>query len=163
MTLRPYLLASLLIAPVPAAAQVTALVTAAVSPTLSAEAALGRFYATPRTPLWMQGSALSPAGQTVLNRLRTADSEGFADGPALAARIDAALAAPANTPLAVDRMLSEGLVGLVGALHGPVPGAQYFMRDAPDERASRPHFVPREQGARPFGAHHREPAQVALL
>ena len=126
MKLRGFLLAPLLIAPLPAAAEVAALTTAAVSPTLSAEAALGRFYATPRTPLWLQGSSLSPAGRLLLDRLRTADSEGFADGPSLAARIDAALAAPTKTPLAVDRLLSEGLVGLVGALHGPVPGAQYF-------------------------------------
>ena len=126
MKLRGFLLASLLIAPLPAAAEVAALTTAAVSPTLSAEAALGRFYATPRTPLWLQGSSLSPAGRLLLDRLRTADSEGFEDGPSLAARIEAALAAPTKTPLAVDRLLSEGLVGLVGALHGPVPGAQYF-------------------------------------
>ena len=126
MKLPGFLLASLLIAPLPAAAEVAALTTAAVSPTLSAEAALGRFYATPRTPLWLQGSSLSPAGRLLLDRLRTADSEGFEDGPSLAARIDAALAAPTKTPLAVDRLLSEGLVGLVGALHGPVPGAQYF-------------------------------------
>ena len=126
MKLPGFLLASLLIAPLPAAAEVAALTTAAVSPTLSAEAALGRFYATPRTPLWLQGSSLSPAGRLLLDRLRTADSEGFEDGPSLAARIEAALAAPTKTPLAVDRLLSEGLVGLVGALHGPVPGAQYF-------------------------------------
>ena len=124
--LRGILLASLLISPVPAAAAtVTALVAPQVPATLSAEAALGRFYAVPRTPLWMQGSALSPAGRLLLDRLRTADAEGFAGGPALAARIDAALASP-TAPLATDRLLSEGFVELVGALHGPVPGAQYF-------------------------------------
>jgi hypothetical protein len=126
MKLRRLLLASLLLAPLPAAAQVTALVGQALPATLSADAALGRFYAAPRTPLWMQGATLSPAGQTILNRLRTADAEGYAQGPALATRIDAALAAPTNPPLAVDRLLSEGLIGLVGALHGPVAGAQYF-------------------------------------
>lgn len=124
--LRRFLLASLLLAPLPAAAQVTALVGQALPATLSAEAALGRFYATPRPPLWVQGATLSPAGQTVLNRLRTADHEGFAEGPSLAARIDTALASQSGTPLVVDRLVSAGLVGLVGALHGPVPGAQYF-------------------------------------
>jgi hypothetical protein len=123
--LRSFLLASLLIAPLPAAAAVTALVAPAIPATLSADAALARFYAVPRTPLWMQGSTLSPAGRLLLDRLRTADAEGFAGGPALAARIDAALATP-TAPLAIDRLLSEGFVGLVGALHGPVPGAQYF-------------------------------------
>ena len=126
MMLRHILLATLMAAPLPAAAQVSALGAPAVSPSLSAEAALGRFYAVPRTPLWMQGASLSPAGQMVLNRLRTADHEGFAGGPALAARVDAALAAPSGAPLATDRLLSAGLIGLVGALHGPVPGAQYF-------------------------------------
>ena len=125
MMLRSFLLASLLIAPLPAAAEVTALTAAPVPSTLSAEAALARFYAVPRTPLWMQGSSLSPAGRLVLERLRTADAEGFAEGPALAALIDAALAAQ-GAPLATDRSLSAGLIGLVGALHGPVPGAQYF-------------------------------------
>jgi len=135
--LRPFLLASLLLAPLPAAAEVSAYVAPALSETLSAEAALGRFYAVPRTPLWMQGSSLSPAGRLVLDRLRTADHEGYAEGPALAARIDAALANPTG-PLATDRLLSQGLLGLVGALHGPVPGAQYFhvatspTRELPD-------------------------------
>jgi len=125
--LRRLLLASLLMVPLPAAAQMSsALSFAAVSPTLSADAALGRFYAVPRKPLWLEGSTLSPAGRLLLDRLRTANHEGFADGPELAARIDAALVAQPAATLAVDRLLSEGLVGLVGALHGPVAGAQYF-------------------------------------
>ena len=123
--LRPFLLASLLLAPLPATAAVTALVTPTLPATLSAEAALGRFYAVPRTPLWLQGSTLSPAGRMLLDRLRTADAEGFAGGAALASRIDAALLTP-TAPLAIDRLLSEGFVGLVGALHSPVSGAQYF-------------------------------------
>jgi len=124
--LRRLILASLLAAPLPAAAQMPAYSAPAVSPSLSADAALGRFYAVPRTPLWFQGASLSPAGRLILDRLRTADHEGFAGGPALAARVDAALAAPTGAPLATDRLLSAGLIGLVGALHGPVPGAQYF-------------------------------------
>ena len=124
--LRHVLLASLLMAPVPAAAAtVTALAAPELPATLSAEAALGRFYAVPRTPLWLQGTTLSPAGRMLLDRLRTADAEGFAGGPGLATRIDTALAS-ATPPLAIDRLLSEGFVGLVGALHGPVPGAEYF-------------------------------------
>ncbi len=124
--LRRLMLSSLLAAPLPAVAQMPAYAAPAVSPSLSADAALGRFYAVPRTPLWFQEASLSPAGRLILDRLRTADHEGFAGGPALAARVDAALAAPGGSPLATDRLLSAGLIGLVGALHGPVPGAQYF-------------------------------------
>ena len=129
------LLASLLLAPLPAAAQVAA---SALAPALSAEAALGRFYTTPRAPLWMEGAGLSPAGRLVLERLRTASHEGYAGAPELVARIDAALATPGTAPLATDRLLSKGLIELVGALHGPTPGAQYFhtetkpVRELPD-------------------------------
>ena len=91
------LLASLLLAPLPAAAQVAA---SALAPALSAEAALGRFYTTPRAPLWMEGAGLSPAGRLVLERLRTASHEGYAGAPELVARIDAALATPGTAPLA---------------------------------------------------------------
>ena len=124
--LRRLVFAALLIAPLPAAAESLAIAGSALSPTLSADAALDRFYAIPRAPLWLQGSNLSPAGRLVLERLRTAQHEGYAGAPALVARIDAALAVPGNAPLSVDRLLSQGLVGLVGALHGPTPGAQYF-------------------------------------
>lgn len=124
--LRRLVFACLLIAPLPAAAQVSALAAVVLAPTLSADAALGRFYGGSRAPLWLQGSSLSPAGRLILERLRTANHEGFAGAPALAARIDAALAAPGTAPVAIDRLLSEGFVGLVGTLHGQVPGAQYF-------------------------------------
>jgi len=121
--LRRLILASLLLTPLPAAAQISA---SALAPSLSADAALGRFYAKSRAPLWMQGASLSPAGRLILERLRTARHEGYAEAPVLVARIDAALAAPGTAPLATDRLLSKGLIGLVGALHGPTPGAQYF-------------------------------------
>lgn len=124
--LRRLILAAVLIAPLPAAAQVAALEAPILSPTLSADAALGRFYGTPRAPLWLQGTLLSPAGRMLLGRLRTAQYEGYAEAPALVARIDAALAAPTARPIDTDRLLSKGLIGLMGALHGPTPGAQYF-------------------------------------
>ncbi|MCY7397891.1 MAG: L,D-transpeptidase family protein [Sphingomonas bacterium] len=124
--LRRFVLAALLLAPLPAVAQVTALEAPVLSPTLSADAALSRFYGTPRSPLWLQGSSISPAGRLLLERLRTAQHEGFAEAPALVARIDAALAAPTGKPGDTDRLLSKGLLGLVGALNGPTPGAQYF-------------------------------------
>ncbi len=127
--LRRLILASLLLAPLPAAAQVSAYSAPALAPSLSADAALGRFYANPRAPLWMQGASLSPAGRLVLERLRTAAHEGYAEAPALAARIDTALATPGTAPLAIDRLLSKGLIGLVGALHGPTPGAKYFHNE----------------------------------
>lgn len=125
--LRRLLFASLFLASAPVAAQLAPSGPAAASPSLSAEAAIARFYAAPnRAPLWFQAGALSPAGRQVLDRLRTAHHEGFAAGPGLAARVDAALAAPAASPLAADRLLSTGWVGLVATLHGPVPDARYF-------------------------------------
>ena len=128
--LRRLVLAALLIAPLPAAAQVVALQAPMLSPALSPDAALDRFYGPSRTPLWLQGSILSPAGRLLLERLRTAQHEGYADAPSLVARIDAALAAPTGRAIDTDRLLSKGLIGLVGALHGPTPGAQYFHAEA---------------------------------
>lgn len=125
--LRRLLLASLFLAPVPAAAQIAPASFALPAPSLSADAALTRFYAAPgRAPLWFQSGSLSPAGRLILDRLRTANAEGLAEGPSLAARIDAALAAPAASPLAVDKLLSAGWVGLVAALQGPIADARYF-------------------------------------
>ena len=127
--LRHLLFASLVAAPLPAAAQVAAPASfaPAAAPSLSADAALDRFYSAPaRAPLWVQGTTLTTAGRLVLERLRTADHEGFDEGPALAARIDAALAAPVPSALTVDRLLSGGWIGLVSALQNPIPGAKYF-------------------------------------
>lgn len=124
--LRSLLLASLIAAPLPAIAQVAPASFAAPAPSLSSDAAIGRFYATPREPLWVQGGTVTAAGQLVLERLRTADAEGYDEGPALARRIDAALATPGTDPIAVDRLLSQGWIGLVGAIQGPIAGAKYF-------------------------------------
>jgi len=74
----------------------------------------------------MQGATLSPAGRLVFDRLRTAQHEGFADAPRLVAQIDAALATPGSAPQGADRLLSKGLIELVGTLHNPTPGAKYF-------------------------------------
>ena len=139
--LRHLLLASLLAAPMPVAAQMAApvLTPVAAGPSLSAEAALDRFYAAPaRAPLWLQGTTLTTAGRLVLERLRTAHHEGFDSGPMLAAQVEAALAAPGANPVAVDRLLSRGWVGLIDTLHNPIPGAKYFhsatkpMAELPD-------------------------------
>ena len=127
--LRRLVLASLLIAPVPAAAASLEVTAPALSPTLSADAALDRFYARPRAPLWLQGSSLSPAGRLILDRLRTGAHEGYAEAPSLVARIDAALATPGTAPLAIDRLLSQGFLGMVGALQGATPGVQYFAAE----------------------------------
>lgn len=127
--LRHLLFASLVLAPFGATAHASdlAITVPAVPMSLSADAALGRFYdVTGRAPLWMQGSSLSPAGRIVLDRLRTSDSEGYAAGAGLATRIDAALAAPAPNALAIDRMLSSGWLGLVATLRGPISGFRYY-------------------------------------
>lgn len=127
--LRHLLFASLIATPLPAAAQVAAPapLAPATAPSLSADAALDRFYAAPaRAPLWLQGTTLTTAGRLVLERLRTAHHEGFDAGPLLASQVEAALAAPVANPLGVDRLLSRGWVGLVDTLHNPIPGAKYF-------------------------------------
>lgn len=127
MILRQILLASLLLAPLPAAASSIAIAPQTIPASLSADAALGRFYLSPaRAPLWMASGSLTPAGQIILDRLRTADGEGYAEGPGLAARIDAARLAPTPNALTVDRLLSAGWLGLVAALKGPIEGARYF-------------------------------------
>ncbi|MCY7339938.1 MAG: L,D-transpeptidase family protein [Sphingomonas bacterium] len=127
MPRRRLLFAALLLAPWPAAAQMSAppVSTFAVAPSLSPEAALDRFYTGRSAPLWLEGGQLSAAGRLLLARLRTADHEGVAQGPALAARIDAALAAPAANPLAADRLLSAGWIALAEALNGPIAGTRY--------------------------------------
>jgi L,D-transpeptidase YcbB len=145
--LRNLLLASALLAPLPAAAQESPISPGYVMPalpaTLSPEAALGRFYTARTTPLWIQGPTLSPAGRLVLDRLRTADAEGYPQGPSLAAQVDAALAAPSGNMMSVDRMLSAGWIGLVQAIKGPIPGVRYFnsVTMPPRELPDRTLFV----------------------
>ncbi len=125
--LRLFLIATPFLAPIPAAAQMSAppVSSFAVAPSLSPEAALGRFYTGRSAPLWLAAGQLSPAGKLLLARLRTADHEGVAQAPALVARIDAALAVPGADPLAADRLLSAGWIALVDALNGPVAGVRY--------------------------------------
>ena len=126
--LRLLLIATLFAAPLPAAAQMSAPAVSnfTVAPSLSAEAALDRFYSGRNGALlWLDGGLLSAAGRLLLARLRTADHEGVAQGPALAARIDAALAAPTPNALAADHALSAGWVALVEAVNGPVSGVRY--------------------------------------
>src|SRR5688500_11855352 len=106
--LRRLVFAALLLAPLPANASSLEVAAPVLSPTLSADAALDRFYQPTRSPLWFQGTTLSPAGRLVLERLRTAQHEGYADAPAVVARIDALLATPGAAPLAADRLLSKG-------------------------------------------------------
>ena len=96
-------------------------------------AAIDRFYASRAgAPLWFAGGRPSPAAQILLSRLRTAQFDGLADGPALAARIDALLASPQTSP-AADWQMSSAYIALSNALHGPVAGLNYV------DAAARPH------------------------
>ncbi|MEO7505009.1 MAG: L,D-transpeptidase family protein [Sphingomicrobium sp.] len=88
-------------------------------------AAIDRFYAERSgAPLWLRGGRPSEAAQLLLARLRTANFDGLAEGPALAGKIDRLLANPETTP-AADWQLSSAFLALTERLHGPLPGLVY--------------------------------------
>lgn len=137
MGIRNLTMACALLTVAPASAQQITPQSAFATPASADGAAIERFHAGRSAPLWIEGSQLSNAGRLLVERLRSAHFEGLAEGPALAAQIDASLASP--HPLATDRLLSSAWLALAGALNGPLPGARYV------DPALRPRATPADR------------------
>jgi L,D-transpeptidase YcbB len=88
--------------------------------------AIDRFYSARKdAPLWSNREAQV----ALIQLLRDAPIDGFTRGPALAAQIEAAIAAaqPGNPAAAssADRLMSQSLVDYVQSLYTPIPGMTY--------------------------------------
>lgn len=111
-----------LLAAVPAASQ-----TAVTSPAATAVAA---FYDTYRTPsIWFRGGANNAAVTQLTAILQRAPFDGFAEGPQLAAQVQAAVAQAGSgnsaQVAAAERVLSTAWVRYVQAIKKPTPGMIY--------------------------------------
>jgi len=92
--------------------------------------AVDSFYASRgAAPLWLGASGPNAAGRLLLASLQHAQLDGFASGPAIAARADALLARAANgdadARANADRLLSTAWVLYVQALTTPPSGVTY--------------------------------------
>lgn len=126
--------AAILVAPLPALAATTPILSPAPSlalaPGADAEvtAAVDSFYAQRRgAAIWLSQGSASPSTAALLQILRRAPLDGFPAGPQLADDIRDALTS-AGTPAAlsfVDRAMSVAWLRYVAALHAAVPGLAY--------------------------------------
>lgn len=101
------------------------------------------FYASRNAmPLWLAGGPGSPAARELIQVLRRASIEGFAEGPAIASQAEA-LMVRADTGdrsalLEADRLLSSGWVQYVQMLHRTPAGMTYAERwIAPREQTAK--------------------------
>jgi murein L,D-transpeptidase YcbB/YkuD len=106
------------VAPAPAVAPA---VTAAPAPIVSSDVA--PFYAShPATLVWLKDADTRAAAAKLVEVLKRAPIDGLADGPALAASVETALAS--GTP-ADDRIVSTAWVRYVQAVKRPVTGVSF--------------------------------------
>jgi murein L,D-transpeptidase YcbB/YkuD len=106
------------VAPAPASTPVTAL-----APAPAASSDVAPFYAThPATLIWLKDADTRAAAAKLIEVLKRAPIDGLADGPALAASVETALAS--GTP-ADDQIVSTAWVRYVQALQRPVAGVSF--------------------------------------
>ena len=114
-------LGGLALASSPVSAQLNA--TPAVRPDVSA--AYGRYHF---KPIWFRGGAQDPAPAQLVAILQRAPFDGFAEGPQLAAQVQAAVSAASANPAALataEQTLSTAWVRYVQALKRPTDGMIY--------------------------------------
>ena len=118
---------------VPAFAQSATVTPAATqASTLPAASSVAAFYDQWQTqPIWFRGGVENPAVAQLVTILQRAPFDGFAEGPQLAAQVQAA-AAQAKSGTAADRasaerLLSTAWVQYVQALKRPTPGMTYVF------------------------------------
>ena len=126
------LIATSILAALPAAAQVGA-VGMAAAPTASvpASAAVSSFYNSFKSrPIWFRGAESAAAIAQLVSVLQRAPFDGFAAGPQLAQQVQAAVAqASSGRPDAVaaaEQTLSTAWVQYVQAVKRPTPGMDYI-------------------------------------
>jgi L,D-transpeptidase YcbB len=123
--------ASALMSAAPALAQAGASAPAAAQASaVPAASAVASFYDTWRTqPIWFRGGAETPAVAQLIAILQRAPFDGFADGPQLAAQVQAAAAqarsGDAAGMAAAERTLSTAWVQYVQAVRRPTAGMIY--------------------------------------
>ena len=124
---------SALLSTLPAFAQSATVTPAAPqATTLPAASSVAAFYDQWQTqPIWFRGGVENPAVAQLVTILQRAPFDGFAEGPQLAAQVQAA-AAQAKSGTAADRasaerLLSTAWVQFVQALKRPTPGMTYVF------------------------------------
>ena len=124
---------SALLSTLPAFAQSATVTPAATqATTLPAASSVAAFYDQWQTqPIWFRGGVENPAVAQLVTILQRAPFDGFAEGPQLAAQVQAA-AAQAKSGTAADRasaerLLSTAWVQYVQALKRPTPGMTYVF------------------------------------
>jgi len=124
---------SALLSTLPAFAQSASVSPAATrATTLPAASSVAAFYDQWQTqPIWFRGGVENPAVAQLVTILQRAPFDGFAEGPQLAAQVQAA-AAQAKSGTAADRasaerLLSTAWVQYVQALKRPTPGMTYVF------------------------------------
>ncbi|HEX6740604.1 MAG TPA: L,D-transpeptidase family protein [Sphingomicrobium sp.] len=115
----------------PGLAQSVAPVTTQAS-TLPAASSVAAFYDQWQTqPIWFRGGVESPAIAQLVTILQRAPFDGFAEGPQLAAQVQAATAQAKSGSAAdrasAERLLSTAWVQYVQALKRPTPGMTYVF------------------------------------
>jgi len=127
-----------LVAPAPASAQVPAPILRS-SPTFEVSPAVAAVYDTYRVkPIWFGAGADSAPVAQLIEILRRAPFDGFADGPQLAAAVEAAQAQVRADPAAAakaDQVLSSAWVRYVKALRQPTPGMIYAAENLKPKKA----------------------------
>ncbi|MFL6732131.1 MAG: hypothetical protein ACJ8EP_07275, partial [Sphingomicrobium sp.] len=117
-----------LLAPASVYAQVPAPILAP-SPSFEVSPAVRAIYDTYRVkPIWFRAGADNAPVTQLIEILRRAPFDGFADGPRLAAEVEAAAAQVRVDPAAAanaDQVLSSAWVRYVKALRQPTPGMIY--------------------------------------
>src|SRR6185369_134067 len=126
------------VAAAPASAQVPAPILQS-SPTLEVSPAVAAVYDTYRVkPIWFGAGADSAPVAQLIEILRRAPFDGFADGPQLAAAVEAAQAQVRADPAAAakaDQVLSSAWVRYVKALRQPMPGMIYAAENLKPKKA----------------------------
>ena len=106
-----------------APAKPPAVVPAVAMPAAVADSNVAPFYAAhPGTLLWLKDADSRAAAAKLEQILKSAPIDGFAEGPALATSIEAALASGTNTD---DQIISTAWVRYVQALDRPVQGVSF--------------------------------------
>lgn len=133
----------------------------ASAPSIAADSAVEAFYASRAQQLiWFRDAQSREAAAKLPAILRRATLDGLADGPALAAAVEAALA---GGQLADDKLLSAAWVRYVQALTAPVEGMSYGDPALAPSRGSAATILSRAAAAASLPGHVDEVSLVNPL
>ena len=145
----------------PASVAVTEQPAPAAAPLVTADSAVENFYATHgQTLVWFRDPASREAAAKLPAILRRAPLDGLAEGPELAAGVEAALT---RGQLADDKILSAAWVRYVEAVKAPVEGMSYGDPALAPNAGSAINILSRAAAAPSLAAHVDEVAAVNPL